>query len=846
MDSKEKERVRLIEGISVKDEDYTELLASMHVEFISAGDYLQIGSAPKEQIWILELSVVHIQLDEFISVVLPVLVSKGCVFRMPSSRSAAYSIIVGRAGKGKFGKVFSVGVLAFDDLINVAFELVEITKSFRSADVYECSLLGGTVFAHFGSWYSWGDGTKMFHIPDNTQWPFSSLAAPIFFQPDLILNKAFRSAELIKSNYKGNVLKAFFYKSLLNMGVCLIKEGRRNTFIDESGRDNISRLAWQYQVHQKLEGLIPIPKALDFFVERDNGYLAMKFMKGKTLSAVIADLYRDSSFRSLTKSDKIFLSEIAMMAIGILEVMHGAGIMHRDLSPENFLLVGKKLYVIDMELAYDFKNSQPFPPFEWGTPGFRDPMRFRGTAPVIEDDIYGLGALISLIFTNVPPLKLDAANFHSLEEKLFFFTGSADFAKMIAECFNPDMLRRPSLVDIKTAVSQYKMQFSEKEERNLMAPDPVEVRNVINMGLSYMSDVQAVSQDGIWVSKFLQQRQVDAKSMIVIGFKDGIMGCFSLLGKAKQLGYDIGPLKYTIQTNWDYVHLNCLKMRQGMPGGLFSGGAGIALVLSDMLKNTLLDGAEVGNYIRPCMEIAVSGNGLADGISGKGLAIILCLSWLDEYAALQQLNDIIEKLIITQHVDGYWLPDGENGGERSVSFSDGTAGVVYFLCRYLQVYSDKRVQMVVEKAVSWLIGNVYKVSESVSLAHGLPGVVLALLKAYEATGIPLYRDSAEKWLLGINRSRQSARMGYEWGDAGLGDVYLEAWRILGNSEFKDRADGLVCYLMRTYKKKDESCCWLQDDGAFPSVNLFNGNGGILYFLMRYLNPEQLPGLITVG
>ena len=87
-----------------------------------------------------------------------------------------------------------------------------------------------------------------------------------------------------------------------------------------------------------------------------------------------------------------------------LEVVHRAGVLHRDLKPGNILLDGDRVRISDFGLALD--HAEPRVTRDGattGTPAYMAPEQWWGAEVDLRTDIYGLGAVLYQCLSGKPP-----------------------------------------------------------------------------------------------------------------------------------------------------------------------------------------------------------------------------------------------------------------------------------------------------------------------------------------------------------------------------------------------------------------------------------------------------------
>lgn len=128
-------------------------------------------------------------------------------------------------------------------------------------------------------------------------------------------------------------------------------------------------------------------------------YIVMRLVRGAPLS----DLRRELGFRELA----LLVADVA----GAVEAAHRAGLVHRDLKPQNILVEraadgSLKPWVVDFGLARDLALADQTLTWAFaGTPAFMSPEQARGAAASPADDIYSLGATLYAMLAGLPPYE---------------------------------------------------------------------------------------------------------------------------------------------------------------------------------------------------------------------------------------------------------------------------------------------------------------------------------------------------------------------------------------------------------------------------------------------------------
>jgi eukaryotic-like serine/threonine-protein kinase len=168
-------------------------------------------------------------------------------------------------------------------------------------------------------------------------------------------------------------------------------------------------------------------------------FLTMKLLPGETLAA------------RLRKTPSISIAEglaiLKQMAAG-LAAIHAAGIVHRDIKPNNILLDGigseVRLCITDFGLArsYEGEPSLSGKGLVAGTPDYMAPELHLGRPPSQATDLFAFGVVLHEVFTGQKPIVAADSSSLIVSPRLNTSGVPSLCVQLITECLAPDPQRR--------------------------------------------------------------------------------------------------------------------------------------------------------------------------------------------------------------------------------------------------------------------------------------------------------------------------------------------------------------------------------------------------------------------
>jgi serine/threonine protein kinase len=179
-------------------------------------------------------------------------------------------------------------------------------------------------------------------------------------------------------------------------------------------------------------------EVLDADVEADLPYLVTRFVPGTRLDDLVA------------RTGPLPLEDLHRVARGLadaLATLHAAGVVHRDLTPGNVLVLDGQPHVIDLGLATAADvTAMTRSGLVIGTPGYLAPEQVTGSAVSPAVDVHAWGATLALAGTGRPPYgtgRPEAVLYRIVHADPDLDGLPSSLADLVAAAMDPDPARRP-------------------------------------------------------------------------------------------------------------------------------------------------------------------------------------------------------------------------------------------------------------------------------------------------------------------------------------------------------------------------------------------------------------------
>ncbi|WP_126248069.1 class III lanthionine synthetase LanKC N-terminal domain-containing protein [Chitinophaga rhizosphaerae] len=845
--------------------DYGPVLKAAGIEYEVENYYYKHGAPTATQGWIIHISIVRWQLEHALAEILPVLAGLKTPFKVVQNKMVARMILDGALGLEKLGKVITLYPNSSAAAITLIVNLEPITQKYKGPKILTDLEVGTNIYTRFGSFVPPSNlpatvmapngqtETDQYAIPYTPQ-PWLNVPFEKVSKPKQVKQYQYRVMSPLRENPKGGVFKGVYLKNGLIPKVCVIKEGIRNMWSNEADLDMGDRIKWQYDLLRLFEEDEVFPKAYDIVEEEERIVILMEFIESVTLREFIEAKNKSSvPWIAMSPDVKAEILNVLKQTALIIEKMHQKGILHRDITPENFVVTEKnKVLGLDIEMAYDIQQGFPLPAFQFGTEGFAPTnQRDENRIPKSSDDIYGLGATVFSSITNVPPGVLSGQSKERRLELLRELIGDNIITKMIYESVHPDERRRPKASDFVAALSNAPVAAaaaSYQVTRTKVNFDE-QINRTIDLSLNALLKYKPFSRNDLWHTPKYNSAGVGAVLKASSTFFEGISGILYTISYAKNCGTNVSNLMSVYKRNWQFIDGNYLQSLPNAEGGL-NNGYGVAIALNEGIKAGMVPDSEVfKKLIRQCLNTTSNNPTFYSGLAGKLLAISQCESVFTMHEKDQLIQDVSQHLWREMDTNLSWIYEGtQKQSKPSSSFIYGNSGILFSLIK-CDFSADKKdlIKECLDKLDMECERNMVQLATcGISKSNRLPlfldnclGALLALTAGYIRTGDKKLRKAIIEHTLNLPDSIILSNMTINGGLPMLLGVLIGIHKATGDDLVKNKMQKIADLIVMLAISNEDYLLWQPDFQVSPNVSLLGGQTGVLYSLIRYKNYLQV-------
>jgi len=822
------------------------------------------GEEVPEQGWKLHVSATAESAGDVLRRVLPVLVETRCAFKLAGSAFAVDCLNEGEGGLSQIGKFVTVYPQDDEQAVRLAVALDAATRDLAGPRVPSDRPLrpGSLVHYRYGgfterlAYTSSGDAVPTIRsddgswVPDPRQerydkpaWvedPFEA-AGVAAGEPSRAVAGRYLLVAAIHRSPRGTTHVAV---DLEELETVVVKQAGRDARAMPGLGDARDQLRWEAEVLRRLAPDPRFPRVVDLVEHGVDLFLVQERLEGETLGRMVAGLA--VSGRLCTRTQLIAWGRELAAAIGHL---HAAGLVFRDLSPGN-VIVGPdaRLRLIDFELAAAIgtpNNGEAV-----GTEGYASPQQLRGEDPTPLDDVYSLGAMLSLLATGTDQVFVEERQLF-LKRPLTLLNPAlgSDLAAVIDRSLDPDPARRYG-------------DAAEFERALAALPDAPETATapgapVGDRGRCAELAAEIGAQLAAWTLHETRAAGPAPPETLEAGM--------DLAGALLAL---VALDPESISDGMEAVRAGARRLA-AMPrtgtAGLYLGEGGVAVALARAASWSGDAEIVAASAARAAHLASLTPHGidLFGGEAGALRAHLLILEELSDPAALKAAVACGDRLLAGAEEAGEgrlrWRsrPDpGEAEGALHVGYAHGSAGIADVLldlaavsgeARYLHaavaggrwVEDQARPALRDGSGVAWPERQGGEVSPAI-WCRGSTGIGRLLLRL-GARGDEIAAEQAQ-------RAAQTVTLGGRFlgptschGLAGSVEFLLDVHAATGEPAWLEAADSLAA-LLETFRTDDGG--WWSDSGKPLGFDLLTGRAGVAIGLLRLAAPGAVTPLLT--
>ncbi len=241
-----------------------------------------------------------------------------------------------------------------------------------------------------------------------SQVPSAESPPPAAAPQGVLVGDRFLLRGAIRHANKGGVFRAVDQQTGAEV---VVKQGRQYVEVRPDGGDVRDLLRNEARMLTALAGTGVVPRVHALLELPEHTFLAVDSIPGVPLNVHLQRLHRG---RAVPSFDDV--RELATRLVDLVETVHRAGIVIRDLTPANVLVLPDSLRLIDLELASPATEKV----VPGGSPGYAAPEQWTATRTSPAADLYSLGAILFALSVGAEPLLAadDRPRYDRIEEWL--------------------------------------------------------------------------------------------------------------------------------------------------------------------------------------------------------------------------------------------------------------------------------------------------------------------------------------------------------------------------------------------------------------------------------------------
>jgi hypothetical protein len=667
----------------------------------------------------------------------------------------------------------------------------------------------------------------------------------------VLLGGRFVVRQAIRHANKGGVFRALDNATGAEV---VVKQARPHVEADEAGRDARDGLRHEAAVLDRLAPLRVAPRKLALFEQDGHLFLAEELLPGAPLRRWVEERCDHQPGLALPPA-----LELARRLTALLAAVHGAGLVLRDLTPNNLIVAPDGvLRLVDLELA-----TPPLAPAVIaGTPAYAAPEQLEGAPPATTADLYSLGAVLFLLATggdpafleDLPPLRPTVARVAAWLEAV---AAESESARALAPLILGLMGQLPERRWPLARAGDY-LEGLEREGR----PEPAgpaggaragaDLDRLIEDALDHLlATMTPGRRERLWPSTCF------GGSTEPCNVQHGAGGVIAVLAMAARLDLASGErLRAALRGACAWVERRLPNEPRVLPG-LYFGRSGTAWALHDAAAATHDEGlAARALALAKRLPVTWPNPDVAHGAAGAGLAHLHLWQASRDGELGRRLVECADGLVAAARRDPsgadrvLWpVPaafDSRFAGGAHYGFAHGVAGIGWFLLAtglatgrgdYLALAAEAGETLAAaaqreDGAAWWGSGPDDRASRLPYWCSGAAGVGTFLVRLARASGQARASQLAEQAAVAARRVKWHATPAACHGLAGNGEFLLDMALLLDEPRYRAWAEELAGAILARHAYRGGRMVVPDDSGTAVAADYGVGLAGVLAFLLR--------------